>query len=389
VSDRNQAGRANAARRRKAPPNTEWRGNTLHGRKRIGGVLRRWTLRTGDVEIARERVQADIARLIKASLPATGRVLWEDAVAGWAENITHQVSPATAKRYAVSLRQLEPFLLGCYVDEIDKTKIDVIVTKRRAAGVTTATLRRDLTAASSVLTHAETEDNAALARLKKLREKRDPIVLPDLAHVRRVIARCPGRLAALVETARLTGCRQDELVTAERGKLDHSRRQLTVRGKGNKVRTISLSAAAYEVLRALPVRLGCKWLFWHGAGEPYRNVSSRFSALVREIFAEAYDARHGTTAATRPKLSYLIELQDRHDWHDIGFRAFTFHQLRHYFSVDFLKTRQGSVYDLQQHLGHESVKTTELYLKFLTPEEKRQAMYGPAPADVVERQRGA
>ncbi len=46
-----------------APANTEWRGNTLHGRIRIMGRLRRWSLRTDDVEVARARVVEDIARL--------------------------------------------------------------------------------------------------------------------------------------------------------------------------------------------------------------------------------------------------------------------------------------------------------------------------------------
>src|ERR1700726_4318100 len=46
------------ARRRKAPPNTEWHGDTLYGRIRIKGNLKRWSLRTGDVELARQVVAA-------------------------------------------------------------------------------------------------------------------------------------------------------------------------------------------------------------------------------------------------------------------------------------------------------------------------------------------
>ena len=37
-----------------------------------------------------------------------------------------------------------------------------------------------------------------------------------------------------------------------------------------------------------------------------------------------------------------------------------------------------SIYDLQHRLGHEPIKTTEIYLKFLTPEEQRAVKYaGP------------
>ena len=205
---------------------------------------------------------------------------------------------------------------------------------------------------------ARSSRNPARGRAAKLKERRDPIILPEVAHIERMIARAPGRLAALVHVAWLTGCRLDELTAAERGKLDHSRRQLTVRGKGNKTRVVDLDfGGAYEILRALPVRLGCKWLFWHGQGEPYRNLSSRFAALVR--------GEH--------ELAIAAAKTAKHDEPD--FRPFRFHDLRHRHAVDWLKAGR-SVYDLQQRLGHASIKTTEIYLAFLTPEEARAVMYG-------------
>jgi integrase/recombinase XerD len=54
-----------------------------------------------------------------------------------------------------------------------------------------------------------------------------------------------------------------------------------------------------------------------------------------------------------------------------GFRGFRFHDLRHLYAVEYLKAGRGSLYDLQQLLGHASVKTTEIYLAFLTPEQKK------------------
>jgi len=58
----------------------------------------------------------------------------------------------------------------------------------------------------------------------------------------------------------------------------------------------------------------------------------------------------------------------------VGFR---FHGLRHLFAVTYLQ-RGGDIYDLQRILGHASIKTTELYLDYLTPEERRTAMTGSA-----------
>jgi integrase/recombinase XerD len=45
------------------------------------------------------------------------------------------------------------------------------------------------------------------------------------------------------------------------------------------------------------------------------------------------------------------------------------------FAVEALKSGMN-IYDLQQHLGHSSVKVTEIYLAHLTPEEKARAKGG-------------
>lgn len=49
-----------------------------------------------------------------------------------------------------------------------------------------------------------------------------------------------------------------------------------------------------------------------------------------------------------------------------------FHDLRHLFAVEALRGGMG-IYRLSKHLGHTSVKTTEIYLDFLTPEEAARA----------------
>lgn len=54
--------------------------------------------------------------------------------------------------------------------------------------------------------------------------------------------------------------------------------------------------------------------------------------------------------------------------------AFRFHDLRHWFAVDYLQRRQGSIYDLQGVMGHSSVKVTELYLDYVDPETQQHAI---------------
>ncbi len=50
------------------------------------------------------------------------------------------------------------------------------------------------------------------------------------------------------------------------------------------------------------------------------------------------------------------------------FRLFRVHDLRHCFAIRWLKSG-GDIYRLSRHLGNASLKTTELYLRYLTDEE--------------------
>lgn len=340
--------------KRKSPPNTFWRGEVLWGRVKVKGTLHRWSLRTSNPVTAANRVREYKEQEIARAHYGDARRTYTEVVKAWGADISNNVSASTVTRYLVSLKQLLPFLADCYLDEIKPNLISEIITRRRERAVSTATIRRDLVALSSVMGFAVDrgwrEDNPVLPRLSRLRERRDPIVLPDPEHIALVVKRLPGNLKHLTMAALKTGCRQDELVGAERRELDFTRRQLTVTGKGNKLRTIELSDAAMAVFKSLPVYTDCKWLFWHDDGEPYRNVSSRFAFLVRET-------------------QKVAQAEGR------DFRRFTFHHLRHRYAVDYLRSG-GNIYDLQQLLGHTSIKITEIYLTYLSGPEQRAAKYG-------------
>lgn len=356
--------------KREAPKGCYWRGGVLWGRITVRGQEIRWSLRTGDAAVALRRVAQRRDEELGRAHFGEHRPTYEEAFAAWASDVAAQIAPSTARRYAVSLGQLAPWLTGRNLDEIDTALMGDIVRERRKAGAGTATIRRDLTALSRVLEFTIDEgwrdDNPALARLRRLRERRDPIVLPEPADIEYVIGRAPGQLATLIEAAWRTGARQAELVEAERRQVDQPRRQMRLKGKGNKVRVIDLDPPHLPPASGLfarnPAAIGSKWLFWHGTGDPYRNVASRFALMVRS--AQKSAQREGRE-----------------------FRPFRFHDLRHRHAVDWLKAG-GSLYDLQQRLGHASIKTTEIYLAFLTPDEARIAKHAAAQIPArVERSR--
>ncbi len=47
--------------------------------------------------------------------------------------------------------------------------------------------------------------------------------------------------------------------------------------------------------------------------------------------------------------------------------------------------RGGNIYDVQKILGHSSIKTTELNLNYLDPEEQKIATFGPGFQPVAAR----
>ena len=152
----------------------------------------------------------------------------------------------------------------------------------------------------------------------------------------------------LLQLEWLTGCRQDELVQLTWRAFNPKAGTLDVTGKGNKRRTIELSGEATAHISAQPRTLGSDLIFCRDTGEAFAEAASDYTHFRRKL-----------------------------DGKREGFRRFRFHDLRHLYAVEALRGGR-SIYDLSQHLGHTSVKTTEIYLAFLTPAEAQRAKAGMA-----------
>jgi integrase/recombinase XerD len=370
-----ESGARHMATKRKAPQGCIWHKESLWGAAMVNGVRVRWPLHTDNPKIARQRreatVDAAIARKFeklgighRLKAPEHGAKTYTDALEALPHYFADRaVEGSTQGRYFCSLAQIDEHLSGKRLSDITGELIAEIVKARRAQGVTSATIKRDLVALSAVMNAAVAEGwidaNPVLPRLKNIKEKRGPIVLPERAHIDLVIARASGMVADIIEAAVRTGAREDELIKLRRSDIDHDRRQMTLwrRGdggpKGGKTRVVDLVPFdGYAHLRSLPAFAKSDLVFWHGDGEDYKNFASNFAAVVRRT-------------ATWAKTS------------GVAFRPFRFHDLRHYHAVEFLKSGRD-IYDLQKRLGHSSVKVTEMYLAYLTAEEERVAKFGKA-----------
>jgi integrase/recombinase XerD len=191
--------------------------------------------------------------------------------------------------------------------------------------------------------------------------------LPLPQDIALVKAHSPAMWGFLIDAAMVSGAREDELLKLCVDELDIKRARVTFLGsqvgggaKRNRTRTINIDIlGAIEVFSNVPRYLGSPYVFWHGAGEPYTQFASHWHRKVhRELSRWAKE-------------------------NGVDFRPFTFHSLRDWHAVEFLRSRSGTLHQLQFRLGHSTIKTTERYVKsgFLTKDEVHRALYG----DLLDR----
>lgn len=343
------------------PKNLYLREGIYWARFKVKGVEYRESLRTRVERVAEKRLKA-----LKESIEdeavygIEGPVSWPEAVVSWNQHIGDALGDKTMTRYASSLRQIRGFLDHLSVQEVTADVLKEMVKSRKRAQVKNATIRRDLTALSSVLNHAIDEgwitDNPALSinRRRIVPERVVKIVLPQEASTAEVFAKVPTRIVDLCDFTRETGLRLDEVTGLRHADIDRTAMTVTVgKGKGDKVRVVTLNKKAVAIVDRQPRFIGQPWAFWKGKGERFADVSSRLGGYVRRAAQKA--------------------AREKRDFH-----RFSHHDFRHLYAVEYLRTRRGSIYDLQREMGHDSITTTERYLAFLTPEEAKAAMHGVA-----------
>lgn len=329
-------------------------------RFKVRGHEYRLSLRTRSLRVAERRLKAERERIQDtAYFGSTDPVAWQQAVVSWSAAWTRLgIKPSSGARYTQSLARVRHWLDGKPVHEITNALLKDIMRARGKQGVTNATLRRDLTAISSVLGHCcdegwIEENPARMFDRSRMKEKRDPLILPRADSIALVFAE-RSRLMDMAELSLETGMRQEEVAGLEHDRIDRRRMAVTLEAtKGNAVRQVTISPKALAIIDRQPRHYKEKWVFWRGNGERFRNVDAAFYAVTRRV--------------TR------IAAQEGRD-----FRRFRFHDLRHLFAVTYLREGRGTVYALQQELGHQSIKTTEEYLRHLTPAEQLAAKHGAA-----------
>jgi site-specific recombinase XerD len=146
---------------------------------------------------------------------------------------------------------------------------------------------------------------------------------------------------AILETLFSTGLRVSELVNLNRDQVDLERKEFGVKGKGNKIRVVFLSdTAARWIERYLQARKdNFKPLYIRHSGKVNIQKSGekmRLTARSIERIVAKYAKRSGLPIEATP------------------------HTLRHSFATDLLISG-ADIRSVQEMLGHESIRTTQVY----------------------------
>jgi len=145
----------------------------------------------------------------------------------------------------------------------------------------------------------------------------------------------------ILETLFSTGLRVSELVSLNRDQIDLERKEFGVKGKGNKVRVVFLSDTAAQwierYLRARKDNFKPLFIRYSGAVDNQKNGEKmRLTARSIQNIVAKYARRSGLPIEVTP------------------------HTLRHSFATDLL-IGGADIRSVQEMLGHESIKTTQVY----------------------------
>lgn len=212
----------------------------------------------------------------------------------------------TQNYYMIALRAFLKFLRKRDIPAISPEKIELAkLPERQIDLITSAELERLMRAPGEALAK-ETDEH------KKIAYMRD---------------------SAILEMLFSTGLRVSELCSLN-SDLDLTRDELSVRGKGEKVRVVFLSEAAKSAVRAyLKARKDMEEaLFVDGRPDHLHRITPR--DVQRHL--KGYVARAGITSVVTP------------------------HTLRHAFATDLL-SNGADIRSVQQLLGHASINTTQIY----------------------------
>lgn len=339
------------------PDNLYQRNGIFYARIQVGGRERRKSLQTANRAEAGRRLKVWLAE--QSPYVGTIRRKFEEVTGDFLAEAETRLKPKTLQRYQSSILMLADKFAGQWWEQITKEALIEYIDERKAEGAKIPTIQRDLTALSQAAEFAIERawagtNPVTLLPKRPLRYKTPVFRRPSQRSVKLAIDCCYGNLKPLAEFLLATGMRLNEAVTLGEGQVDKQRKVATLQDtKNHRTRAVSLNSTALALLKD-------------------RSGAPLFPAVDRET-GERRPYKQASTNWGEAQLR-AVEKAKKQGWR---FERFRLHDLRHMFAIDYL-ANGGNIYKLQIELGHGSLRQTEWYLQFLSPEEQVKVKYGAA-----------
>lgn len=348
------------------------RGKTFWARAQRSGREHRCSLQTTDRRIAESRHRQWLARLEAISWGDRPRYTFAEAADRFVSEHCATLKPASARRYAVSLKMLGETFAIMHLDEITRDKLSEYEAWRRAAGASGPTVRRDFACLSSMLTSCEEwnwlpEGANPVPGFLKRRSKRGLKEAPprtrylSVEEEQALMANASPVVQRAIAVAIDTGLRLDEQFSLTWPQVDFRRGIITTTAdtKNRRKRSVPLPERSAQILAQLPrheptgrAAVARLYVFHHEDGDRFNNMEKGFKAAARR--AGIKDVR----------------------WHD----------LRRTAGCRWLQRDRRSMEEVCILLGHSSVAVTESRYAFLEGEAVAQ-MTAQGTADSLRKVR--
>lgn len=243
---------------------------------------------------------------------------WEEAVIRWIDEKGHKASLHDDKMH---FRWLHGLLAGKRLEDVNRELVDQLTKRRRADGVSDATVNRMLALLRSVLRIA-VDEWEWLERAPKIRMLKEPklrVRYLTQDEAKRLLHELPAHLAAMVWFSLLTGLRQRNVRDLKWSQVNLADRLAWIHhdeAKARKAIAVPLSVDAVQVLKD-QLENGSAYCFTY-RGQPIRQVGTKawYGALKRAGIENFrwHDLRHTWASWHVQQGTPLYALQELGGW---------------------------------------------------------------------------
>jgi site-specific recombinase XerD len=311
------------------------KGNVYWMIKQYNGKKVERTLDTGIKRVAEERYAKIVSEIIGGSYFQKPK---EFTISYLMEKYAEDRATTKANNTLARDRSLRDHITNyfgsCLLAEVTPEMVSDYRRKRYAEKKTVATVNRELAflrnAYNIAIRHYKWcfVNPVSSVKFDRERNQRDRWLTSE--QETNLFSHLKGRLVDIVRLVLNTGLRQDEALSLIRSNVDLFRKTITVKGKGDKVRTIPLNALALDILKTR--------MKTHHIHSELVFPSATGTKIMRQRLVRAF-----TKAAK-----------------DSGLQDFHFHDLRHTFATR-LAQAGVDLYKIAKLLGHNDVSTTQRY----------------------------